>query len=90
MTAAERERLRLSLLQQLREVGADSSLPLSTIVLGARLAGFNTATEETVRGELVYLLDKGCVATPQKTISPENKRWRITAAGTDYLAESGL
>lgn len=89
MTAAERERLRLSLLQQLREVGADSSLPLSTIVLGARLAGF-TVSEEIVRGELVYLLDKGCVATPQKTISPENKRWRITAAGTDHLAENGF
>lgn len=90
MNPAERERFRICLLQQLREAGGDSSLPLSTLVLGAKLAGFDNTTEEIVRGELVYLLDKGLATTPQKAISPENKRWRITAAGTDYLAEAGL
>lgn len=90
MNSSIREALRVTLLQQLREAGSANSLPLSTIVMGARLNGFEAANEDTVRGELVYLIDKGFVATPQKAISPENKRWRITAAGTDYLAEAGL
>lgn len=89
MNATERENLRVSLLQQLRTVGA-STLPLSTLVNGARLAGFDSANDDIVRGELVYLLDKGMVANPERAISPENKRWRISASGVDFLAEAGL
>lgn len=88
MNSAERELLRLNLLQQLRQAG--QLVRVSTLVLGARCGGFEAITEEVVRGELVYLLDKGLVASPQKLLSPENKLWRITATGTDYLAEAGL
>jgi len=90
MNNAELERFRICLLQQLREVGADRDLPLGTIVTGARLAAFAAANDDTVRGELVYLLDKGLVTRVEKQLSPENKRWRITAAGRDFLAEQGL
>lgn len=89
MTPEERERFRIALLQQLRAAAA-VSLPLSTLVTGAKIAGFDQANDQIVRGELVYLLDKGLVTTADKAISPENKRWRITAAGIDTLAEAGL
>jgi hypothetical protein len=36
--------------------------------------------------ELQYLADKGMVATVNKSISPENLCWRITAAGRDFIA----
>lgn len=88
MTSAELERLRINLLQTLRTSGY-VSLPLPEIVTPATLGGF-AVNEAIVRGELVYLLDKGLVVTVQKTLSPENKRWRITAAGLDFLAEAGL
>lgn len=90
MNNAELERFRICLLQQLREVGSDRDLPLGTIVLGAKLAAFASANDDTVRGELVYLLDKGLVTRVEKQLSPENKRWRISAAGRDFLAEQGL
>ncbi len=90
MKPAELERFRICLLQQLREVGADRDLPLATIVTGAKLAAFPSANDDIVRGELVYLMDKGLVVVVAKQLSPENKRWRITAAGRDFLAEQGL
>lgn len=89
MTPQSRELFRISLLQQLVGV-ADAGLPLPSLVTGARLDGHAAANEELTRGELVYLQDKGLVALMVRTVSPENKRWRITAAGRDFLAEEGL
>jgi hypothetical protein len=89
MNPAERERLRLCLLQQLA-LSADAGRALASLVQGAHLADFTDASEDVVRGELVYLLDKGLVIRMAKLISPENARWRITAAGRDVLAEAGL
>lgn len=89
MTSTQLEALRICVLQQLREVG-DGSLPISTLVLGAQLKGFTSASEEMLRATLAYLYDKSLVASVEKTLSPENKRWRITAAGIDFLAQCGL
>ncbi len=88
MNAERIELFRISLLQQLRAVG-DGSLPLPTLVMGAQMAGF-PATDDTVRSALAYLGDKGLVAPVAKILNPEVKRWRITAAGIDFLAEAGL
>jgi hypothetical protein len=83
------ELFRVCLLQQLRAV-APADLPVGTLVIGAQAQGFAAASAETVRSELVYLLDKDLVVVPERIVSPENKRWRITAAGRDFLAEAGL
>ncbi len=89
MTPEQIELFRVNLLRQLRAVDG-ASLPLATLVTGARMAGFDAANDDTVRGALAYLGDKGFVAIVPKPLSPENKRWRITAAGTDMLAEAGV
>lgn len=84
------ELFRICILEQLQRVAGFSSLPVSTLQSGAVVKGFPQASEDTVRSALAYLADKGLVAPVEKMLSPENKRWRITAAGTDFLAEAGL
>jgi hypothetical protein len=88
MNPAQLELFRVCLLQQLRAAG-DGSLAVAMLLAGAKLAGFDSADEPLVRATLAYLADKGFAAPVAKAISPENRRWRITAAGTDFLAESG-
>lgn len=89
MSPAEIERLRVSLLQTLRSGGVFAqTVPM--LVTGVKLAGFGQADAEIVRCELTYLADKGLVAVDAKLLSPENKRWRITAEGRDHLAVEGL
>lgn len=88
MNPAETERLRIALLQQLREV-APLALPVSQLATGAALAGFRDCARE-VRSEVAYLQDKALVADDLKVLSPELKRYRITAAGRDFLAQEGL
>lgn len=90
MNSQQIENFRVCLLQQLREVGGENSLPVPTLVNYASVMGFDRANEDLVRSALAYLADKGFVALIPKPLSPENKRWRITAAGIDFLATSGL
>lgn len=90
MNSDQTEAFRVCLLAQLREVGGENSLPVPTLCTGAKLKGFATADEAMVRSALAYLGDKQLVAGLAKTLSPENKRWRITAAGIDFLAEAGI
>lgn len=89
MDTATLEGFRICLLQILREV-APHELPVSRLVLGAKLKGFTSADATLVGAELGYLEDKALVATPEKSISPENRECRITADGRDYLAKRGL
>lgn len=88
MTPAAREILRQNLLQQLAAV-APHALPLAPLSVGARIGGF-TVTGEVLLAELAYLVDKRLAAEAEKHVSPENKEWRITAEGRDYLAQHGL
>jgi hypothetical protein len=48
------------------------------------------ATNEEIKMEVAYLIDKGLVAAHERAISPEMTQYRITAAGRDYLAKEGL
>jgi hypothetical protein len=89
MNHAEIERLRITLLQVLRSGGAFAQT-VSMLVTGVKLMGFVEVTDAAVRCELTYLADKALVAVDAKLISPENKRWRLTAEGRDHLAEEGL
>lgn len=54
-----------------------------------RNEGFRGVTQEALDAELLYLADKGLMASVNKPVSPENRAWRITAAGRDLLAERG-
>ena len=64
-------------------------LPLSSYHLHARASQFRVSADEVER-ELQYLADKTFVAEVPKAISPEVVRYRITAAGRDFLAANGL
>lgn len=88
LNAQTRELLRNNILIQY-EASGRVGCPLPTIYLGVRIAGFKL-DDEDIAEEVSYLLDKGLLASVEKTLSPENVRYRITAEGRDYLAKEGL
>ena len=85
MTNEQREQVRLSVLRCC-ESAAQYGLATGLLRQFVANEGFRGLTEEELRAELVYLADKGLVASLPKTISPENEAWRITAEGRDFLA----
>jgi DNA-binding PadR family transcriptional regulator len=88
MTREQREQVRLSLLR-ICESADEYGLATGLLAQFVRNEGFRSVTPGEVVSELVYLADKGLVASVKKPISPENQAWRITAAGRDLLAERG-
>lgn len=88
MSPALREQFRLKLLQLVEATGAvGMRVPAIDTHLAAH--GYDH-TEAQLVAEIAYLADKGLLAQVDKILSPELKRWRITAAGRDFLAEQGL
>jgi len=83
-----RELVRARILDQL-EAASGFGLGAGVILRGLRCAGFHHLEELHIRRELQYLVDKGLVADVAKRISPEVRRWRITAEGRDLLASGG-
>lgn len=83
-----REQFRLALLSVL-DAAASVGLRESSLCLHMKAAGFEPTLVE-LRTELTYLDDKKFVAELSKQISPELRRWRITATGRDFLATEGL
>lgn len=88
MNASSRELFRQCLLIQLNQA-APYAVPTGTLRTMAITAGFRVTDEECLL-ELTYLKDKALARESTKVISPENKRWEITAAGRDQLAQEGL
>jgi len=88
MNAEVREILRNNLLIQLANAST-MGLTLKTLRLGASLAGIGV-DDESIKAEVAYLADKGFADPVAKAMSPENQRYRIHAAGRDYLATQGL
>lgn len=60
------------------------------ILQGARLAGFGNATERDVEAEMSFAVDDGHVKAVPHPKSATLKRWRLTAAGRDYLESEEL
>ncbi len=89
MNASSRELLRQCLLSQLG-LAAPYALPTATLKVYAVAGGFPKVTDQELEAELQYLREKELAAIEEKIISPENKRWKITAKGRDALAEAGL
>ncbi len=89
MNAETRELFRKALLRILDARSSDR-FGLREAVVPAFLdaEGFRHAGHEDTAAELQYLCDKGFVVLVGKTISPENRCWRITAAGRDFAAEN--
>ena len=78
------EQTRLSILRLLHR---SSAMGLAEDLLKSFLNAEGVATDkDPLRVQVQYLEDKGLVVEVDKTISPENKRWRLTAAGRDYCA----
>lgn len=88
MIPASRELFRKNLLAQLEAV-TPQSLRTATLKNGAVAAGFDVLDKD-VDAELAYLADKGLARQADKTISPENKHWQITAEGRDFVAANPL
>jgi hypothetical protein len=78
------EQVRLSLLRYLAEA-APYAMGEELLLQCLRCEGWLEATPALAR-ELDYLDGKGLVEAALKLISPENRAWRITAAGRDFVA----
>jgi len=88
MDAKERENLRLLALSAISAAkGYAVEVQHIRPSLPPRLARLPA---EDIEAELLYLEDKGFIEREKKEIAPVVKRWRITAAGRDYLAEEGM
>lgn len=75
-----REQVRLSILRYCLR-------PTRTGLIRASLAGEGfKLTAEDVESQVDYLADKELLKPNHKLVSPENKIWRTTADGQDYLA----
>jgi hypothetical protein len=90
MDNTQREHLRLSLLRFCGENNTRWGFPLGFLHARAVDEGRTGLAPAAVESEMDYLADKGLVSVPEKLISPENRAWRITAAGRDHLATRGL
>ncbi|MEO8206758.1 MAG: hypothetical protein ABI615_11300 [Chthoniobacterales bacterium] len=60
------------------------------LIVGLRAGGFRQDADDQLNDELAYLVDKNFLSLKAKAISPENRQWKITADGRDFLAEGGL
>lgn len=87
MNSTSLELLRHCLLRQLA-AALPASLNAETLLIGLTTAGFQLA-EEALHTELLYLTQKGLVETFLKPLSTAT-RYRLTAAGRDYLQAEHL
>ncbi len=88
MTPAIRENLRILLLTAL-----NAARGYAVGIEGLRLGlpkHLRRLDADDITAELSYLIDKGFVALEGKLVSPENREWKITANGRDFLATEGL
>lgn len=88
MNSEQREMLRLSLLT-IASPATHYGISLEVFRVYLRARGFNCTTDE-ILAELQYLVEKGFIELCAKPLSPENKLWKITAAGRDYMAVNSL
>lgn len=88
MSPELKEQFRQEIIKQLAAIGPVGARAVQ-LKVGVRSAGFAPSDAE-VDAALDYLAGKGFVAVKDQSVSPEVKRWKITAAGTDYAAMEGL
>ena len=84
LTPEQREQVRLSILRLCL-----SRMRIGLLTSYLRSEGFRKITAEEVELEIQYLEDKKLLTAEGRTISPENKEYRTTADGRDFLATQG-
>lgn len=77
------ELIRQTLLLQL-EAAYPVSLPIKTLQQGIQLAGIIVDKNDLIK-ELAYLLDKGFITLTQNELCPQQKRYKISTKGIDFL-----
>ncbi len=87
MNPEPRELFRLALLRVLEANPTRFGLGPSALAHLAVRFGFPWPGAADLQREVQYLEDKGYIVQVHKNLSPENRAWRITAAGRDYLAQ---
>ncbi|HOP99129.1 MAG TPA: hypothetical protein PLK78_17060 [Verrucomicrobiota bacterium] len=87
MKPEERENFRLAILRALDDNPTRWGLGLSAIAHHMLIYGYHSPTTDDLQAELAYLEDKKLIAEALKGISPENRAWRITAEGRDFIAK---
>lgn len=92
MPPADREQVRRSIVRYL-EVAAPHALTEPVLLQMLRSEGWRQLTAESLAAELDYLnqptMQRGpLVKTEPKSVSPENRVWKITADGMDWHAQN--
>jgi DNA-binding HxlR family transcriptional regulator len=87
MTTEQRELFRMAILRVLDANNTRFGLGRSAIGHNMVVFGFPQPRTDDLTSELRYLEDKGFVSEALKGISPENRAWRITASGRDFIAQ---
>jgi hypothetical protein len=86
MNAEQKEQLRLSLLRFLEANPARFGLDTSLLWQMARNEGRPALERAEVENQLTYLAGKKLVDEVSKGVSPENRAWRISSEGSDFVA----
>jgi hypothetical protein len=90
VNAIELENFRLAILKVAAANLSRWGLGLVGFKLHVARFGFNETTVAEIGPEVDYLAGKGLMEPVAKHLSPENRAWRITPAGRDFLAEREL
>jgi hypothetical protein len=90
MNPEQRELFRNAILCVLEANPSRFGLTVRALTHLVAVYGFMSPQAAEIENEVVYLADKGLVTDVAKEISPENKAWRVTASGRDYLARRGM
>lgn len=90
MSPEIREKLRKDILLVLETNFTRYGHSLLKIAVALVEKGFEDIGAAELDKELAYLEGAGLVEQASKSISPENRAWRITKAGRDHVAQLGL
>ena len=86
MTPEQRELFRIAILRVLDNNNTRFGLGGKAIAHHLPIYGFSNADSADIKSEVQYWTDKGHVGEVLKGVSPENRCFRITSAGRDYIA----
>lgn len=77
------ELIRQTLLLQL-EAAYPVSLPIKTLQQGIQLAGIGIGKNDLIK-ELEYLFDKNFITLTKNELCPQQKRYKLSTKGIDFL-----
>lgn len=84
-----RENLHLAILQELASNPTRFGVPESVLKVRVRVNQAVKCDDTQWEAGLQYVEGAGFIESVGKPLNPENRNWKITKAGTDFLAERG-